>query len=76
MSVGEEERAKQMGDGATRRVVIGALWLRLATVSLGGRFAFQTLAAEAEFMRIPRWQIDICSLLLPGRANRPELLNS
>lgn len=76
MSAGEEERAKQMGDGATRRVVIGPLRLRLATVSLGGRFAFQTLAAESEFMRIPRWQIDICSLLLPVRANGPEVLHS
>lgn len=65
-----------MGDGATQRVVIGALWLRLATVSLKGRFAFKMLAAESEFMRIPRWQIDICSLLLPVRVNELELLNS
>lgn len=46
-----------------------ALWLQLATVSPEGRFAFKTLATQFGFMRIPRWQIDICSLMLPVRVN-------
>lgn len=54
------------GDSAGR---YWALWLQLATVSLKGRFAFETLASQAEFRRIPHWQIDICSLMLPVGVN-------
>lgn len=46
-----------------------ALWLQLATISLKGRFPFKMSATEFEFMRIPCWQIDICSLMLPVCVN-------